>query len=978
MLGRQQIAGIPTAISELFKNAYDAYADNAIADFIRHRNIFVLRDDGIGMTREEFVERWLTLGTESKLGEGSLLPPPVDAEKAVRPILGEKGIGRLAIASIGPQVLILSRSKCEGVDGAITAAFINWTLFECPGITLDDIEVPIESIRGATVRRADVLRLVDVVRRNVADLRPKLGGTRADAIVAQLDQFDVSPSRLAEQLGAPSFTGGGHGVHFYITPTDPSLAAGLGRDVGSESPELQRLLLGFNNTMVPGHAPPPLTVEFFDHRVPGAPAEELIGPRVFFTEDDFRRADHHISGRFDEYGQFEGTVTVYSEPSQPYRVAWPRAMGSPTACGPFRLNVAYVQGVRADSRLDPEAFAQIGDKLGRWGGVYVYRDGVRVLPYGSADNDWLEIESNRTKSASYYFFSYRRMLGAVETTRAQNERLEEKAGREGFRQNEAYREFVAILKNFFPQLVADFFREDSKLSATFALRRAELNKIEEARRKREAQVRSRRAGFRAELEGFFQKVSAGEPERCTAELLAELRSGLDGAGALPNAHDAANALVDAEQEARRKLGQLRDAFHPTRPRGIPLARDLQRDTAAMRTEVARLEHDVFVPAAEEIERAALGAVTSAQTAIDRRVRFDRSVTAAADDARQRTRSLAQSTRFAAEATREVVITLAQTALREVEDRATAVLADAASVDVSTLDDQGIVAVRMQLEAAIEETSTASQQLLEAIRARLETLAAATDPAEWSVSPEELTAAVEEELLELREKSEADLELAQLGMAIEIINHEFEATIRAIRVNIGELKEWAAVNAGMRPLYSGIRNSFEHLDGYLRLFTPLHKRLQRSAIDVAGADIARFLQDLFKERFQRHEVSLISTDAFERFKVRGYPSTFYPVFVNVVDNAVFWLDRRHPPREVRLDATDGAMLITDTGQGVDGRDREAVFELGFTRKPGGRGLGLYISRQVLRRAGWDIDVVDAGSGSAFRIAPSSSEDGKRTG
>ena len=35
MLGRQQIAGIPTAISELFKNAHDAYADNVEADFFR-------------------------------------------------------------------------------------------------------------------------------------------------------------------------------------------------------------------------------------------------------------------------------------------------------------------------------------------------------------------------------------------------------------------------------------------------------------------------------------------------------------------------------------------------------------------------------------------------------------------------------------------------------------------------------------------------------------------------------------------------------------------------------------------------------------------------------------------------------------------------------------------------------------------------------------------------------------------------------
>lgn len=34
MLGRQQIAGIPTALSELFKNAHDAYAVNVEVDFL--------------------------------------------------------------------------------------------------------------------------------------------------------------------------------------------------------------------------------------------------------------------------------------------------------------------------------------------------------------------------------------------------------------------------------------------------------------------------------------------------------------------------------------------------------------------------------------------------------------------------------------------------------------------------------------------------------------------------------------------------------------------------------------------------------------------------------------------------------------------------------------------------------------------------------------------------------------------------------
>ena len=41
MLGRQQIAGIPTALSELFKNSHDAYADSVEVDFIRKKNVTI-------------------------------------------------------------------------------------------------------------------------------------------------------------------------------------------------------------------------------------------------------------------------------------------------------------------------------------------------------------------------------------------------------------------------------------------------------------------------------------------------------------------------------------------------------------------------------------------------------------------------------------------------------------------------------------------------------------------------------------------------------------------------------------------------------------------------------------------------------------------------------------------------------------------------------------------------------------------------
>jgi signal transduction histidine kinase len=53
-----------------------------------------------------------------------------------------------------------------------------------------------------------------------------------------------------------------------------------------------------------------------------------------------------------------------------------------------------------------------------------------------------------------------------------------------------------------------------------------------------------------------------------------------------------------------------------------------------------------------------------------------------------------------------------------------------------------------------------------------------------------------------------------------------------------------------------------------------------------------------------------------------------------------------------------------------RDQEAIFELGFTRKPGGRGLGLHISREVLDRVGYTLQLDPPGSdsGATFRIGP----------
>ena len=178
LLGRQQIAGIPTAINELIKNAHDAYADKFDIDFLRKDNLLVLRDDGLGMTKDEFETRWLTIGTESKFVNKKTTLPPIDNSKPFRSVMGEKGIGRLAIASIGKQVLIISKAKLRERDYKIVVAFINWELFELPGINLEDITIPvkefdrlpdetnIEEIKNEVISSLDNLLVQDIIQQD--------------------------------------------------------------------------------------------------------------------------------------------------------------------------------------------------------------------------------------------------------------------------------------------------------------------------------------------------------------------------------------------------------------------------------------------------------------------------------------------------------------------------------------------------------------------------------------------------------------------------------------------------------------------------------------------------------------------------------------------------------------------------------------------------------------------------------------------
>lgn len=138
-LGREQIADCPTAVSELWKNAYDAYARNVALDvYDGNEPVAAIVDDGHGMTPDEFVNRWLVVGTEAK-AVAKETPEEDRHGLRVRERQGQKGIGRLSCANLGPTLLLVSKRE----NSPFVAALVDWRLFENLFLNLNDIIVPV-------------------------------------------------------------------------------------------------------------------------------------------------------------------------------------------------------------------------------------------------------------------------------------------------------------------------------------------------------------------------------------------------------------------------------------------------------------------------------------------------------------------------------------------------------------------------------------------------------------------------------------------------------------------------------------------------------------------------------------------------------------------------------------------------------------------------------------------------------------------
>ncbi|QDL99517.1 ATP-binding protein [Rhodopseudomonas palustris] len=931
-LGRGQIADAPTAVSELWKNSYDAYArDVALHIFDGHPEIGLVTDDGGGMSIANFRERWLVIGTESKIEFGEdEKPETFGLSERVRQ--GEKGIGRLSAAFLAPISFVVSKTTKDKFAGVL----VDWRLFENPFLLIEDIRIPtvefdraddileltdgmIEiicsnfGVSKAEARRdpdSRVARLYEGWRRfSEYEEAQKLTTTTHDEIQASwTGGLAIEERHLAEW---PVYSGlGKHGTALFMVGLHHDLAhwvrPGPKEDSAKEDPAelLRRTLTGFIDPY--SKRPIDFNYEVLLHNE--GRTSRIISSQDVFGYDELLGLEHVIDGAFDARGRFKGRVIAFGKDLgiQEYAPRRPPPASGRDHVGPFRFCIGTFEQLEKNTTHSDRQLDGLFERAKMYGGLAVYRDGLRVMPYGRPDSDFFRLEERRSQHAGRYFFSFRRVFGRVAISRNTNPYLKDKAGREGLVENRARAELRTLVIDLLIEFAARYFGSDAPLRQDHL---AEIEKRAANARETTEKIRvDQRSAVRSFVKNNTKAVAAAKKR------VEQLRSRV---AEIVKKRDRAEVSVVTSivRNMHRELEELRP---PPPPRKLGNFEDDYRQY-----------RDAFSEVSESVEK------LRADLA-DAEAKFG----AESPQVLVKKRAEANSAAIA-EFLKEMRVKLSSRFGALQSEWTNAVHADFGRYDEAAAPLIKGKTSEIALASTLNLLDMKRSDIEGDLRNRYGALIRALDRLKEGLDLEEALSVIDDDRAELEDRLKDIYQVAQLGIAVEIIGHELETLDAEVRRNLSKLPEEVKALRAFKLAF----DAHAALTDKLRFLSPLKVAGYRNREVITGAEIADYVEEFFRRRFRQEKISFTATKQFRAISFNDLRSRIYPVFINLMNNSLYWLSFVND-RRVIFDFVDGKVVIADSGKGVDPDDVGRLFQLFFTKRSKGRGLGLFLSRANL--------------------------------
>jgi signal transduction histidine kinase len=437
MLGEQLIKNERIALIELIKNSYDADADWVKVTFqgfgdnyqIEQNSKIIIEDNGDGMSQRIIENHWLNPATPEKKRRKKTK----DTTNKGRIIQGEKGIGRFAVFKLGRKIDIISKIKDDKQEHYVSYDF---SQYDDDFLTEEGKEKDlfIDDLRVILTNRVPERIIHSKIKLGSREKKRQNHGTILEISNLKGSWTDKKVEAVFRDLSRLQsiFIDSEKGVDFeqdfnvYIYKND-------------EIQRYQERYLEEFNRLLEDQSVVQITNGFFysDKELFSFDLTEPNNKQSKHIEIDVRSPE--ISGLkiFKDYFFYKDKKNNIHNILDERNVE----------CGPFKF-AFYIfdfdkqEKVPLKYRLDDDERKILRDHR-----IYLYRDDIRVFPYGEPDDDWLRIDAYRGTISAGAFLSNDQVVGYVKISQADNPKLKDKTNREGLiEEGNATGDFIVLIQ----------------------------------------------------------------------------------------------------------------------------------------------------------------------------------------------------------------------------------------------------------------------------------------------------------------------------------------------------------------------------------------------------------------------------------------------------------------------------------------------------------------------------------------------------
>ncbi len=147
-------------------------------------------------------------------------------------------------------------------------------------------------------------------------------------------------------------------------------------------------------------------------------------------------------------------------------------------------------------------------------------------------------------------------------------------------------------------------------------------------------------------------------------------------------------------------------------------------------------------------------------------------------------------------------------------------------------------------------------------------------------------------------------LAQLGISVEILSHELEEMDSMVTRGLNSLPSTAKEHPG----FTLALNAHRSLTQQIRFLSPLKISGYQSRQNYR--EKYGLYPEIFGDRFERQRITIEFGDNFKNISINDIPSRIYPVFTNIINNAMYWVSLSND-RLIKIDFVNSLVIIANT-------------------------------------------------------------------